>query len=373
MRYIVLSLFIITCGSSAFAQIADSSFFPSVRSINPGVAHQRAQALVALDVSKKDINKNHEVATGGIVGGIQTDVALQKNTLFAATKGSFATFELLVDHETGEKTEHINSTTYGERDVTNSATSTYFGGIMDLRLIGISYASANYDTANKFRVGTVPNISANDLKTHLNYGLLKVGSAFNIGGFTFGVFGMNKTSSGDYTYTFYDPATGNPGSTEVWPATTKSTGYGAGLGYTSKTFRFEISSEQMSAADLTADDNPLDKIKAAPASSRVSASMEVRFGKLALGARVRNNVGNFTDLEDLISSNLLYADTPEGDSRLETSFNFSYGSDKGFTYSAFYSQSESKTDEESSIFANDILYPATTKSTGMGVNVSYYF
>lgn len=357
---------------SAFAQIADSSFFPSVRSINPGVAHQRSQALIALNVSKTDIKKNHEVTTGGIVGGIQTDVALQKNTLFGAGRAGFVAFEILADNETGTKNEHINSTTYGERNVENKATSNYVGGILDLKLIGIGYASANYDIFNKFRVGTPPSVSANDMKTALNYTLLKAGSAFNIGGFTFGAFGMSKASTGDYTYTYYDPSTGLQGTTEVWPATTKATGYGVGLGYTSKTFRFEVSTEQMSAADLKADDNPLDKIKAAPASSRLSVAMEVRFGKLALGARVRNNVGNFTDLEDLISSNLLYGDMTESDARLETSFNFSYGSDKGFTYSAFYSQSEAKTDEESTIFpGND--YPATTKSTGMGVSVGYYF
>jgi hypothetical protein len=373
MQYIVPILFFITVSSSALAQIADSSFFSSVRSINPGVAHQRAQALISLDVSKKDIKKNHEVTTGGIVGGVQTDVALQKNTLFAATKGSFATFEVLADRETGKKVEHINSTTYGERDVTNNATSTYMGGIVDFRLIGVSYATANYETFNKFRVGTPPSVSANDMKTALNYTLLKYGSALNLNGFTFGVFGMNKKSNGDYTYTFYDPATGNPGSTEVWPATTEATGYGAGIGYTSKTFRIEVSTEQMSAADLKADDNPLDKIKAAPESSRLSLSVEARFGKLALGARVRNNVGNFTDLEDLISSNLLYGEMAASDTRLETSFNFSYGSDRGFTYSAFYSQSVSKTDEESTIFTNGIKYPATTTSTAMGVNVSYYF
>ena len=373
MQNALISVFLITMTFPAFAQIADSSFFPSVRSINPGVAHQRAQALVSLDVSKKKIEKNHAVTAGGIVGGIQTDVDLQKNTLFAATKGSWVTFEALADRETGEKTEHINSTTYGERDVTNSASSNYFGGIMDLKLIGVSYATANYNTSYKFRVGTPPDVSAKDLKTDLSYTMLKVGSAFNIKGFTFGVFGMDKKSTGDYAYTFYDPTTGNAGSTEIWPAKTSSRGYGAGLGYTSKTFRIEISSEQMAEANLDVDDNPLEIIKAAPASSRTSASLEVRFGKLDLGARVRNNVGNFTDLEDLISSNLLYGEATASDTRLETSFNFSYGSDKGLTYSAFYTQSESKTDEESTIFANDIEYPATTKSTAYGVNLSYYF
>ncbi|WP_413560551.1 hypothetical protein [Bdellovibrio sp. HCB209] len=359
--------------SPVFAQIADGSFFPSVRSINPGIAHQRKQALISLDVSKKDIHKDHAVTTGGIVGGVQTDVALQKNTLFGATKGSWVTFEALVDRETGDKTEHINSTTYGVRDVKNSASSNYFGGILDFKILGLGYATANYDTFYKFRVGEPPDVSAKDMHTVLNYQMLKAGTAFNIGGFTFGAFGMNKTSTGDYTYTFYNPTTGNPGSTEVWPAKTSANGYGVGLGYTSKTLRLEVSQEHMSADDLTANDNPLEIIKGAPASSRLSGAAEVRFGKLALGVRVRNYTGNFTDLEDLIPSNLLYGEMGESDTRLETSFNFAFGSDKGFTFSGFYSQSEAKTDEESTIFANGVTYPATTKSTAYGVNVSYYF
>jgi len=355
------------------AQIADTSFFSSVRSINPGAAHKRAQALVSLDVGKKDIVKNQAVTEGGIIGGIETTVALQKNTLFAATKGSTLTFELLGDRETGTKTEHINSTTRGERNIENKATSTYFGGIIDMRFLGVSYSTANYFTANKFRVGEPPDVSANDLETDLNYTAIKVGTAFDIGSFTFGLFGMNQNSKGNYTYTYYDPNTGNPGTTEVWPAKSKAQGYGLGVGYTSKKFRAEISHENMSAAELEADNNPLGLINAPTASSRLSGTVEARFGKLALGGRIRVITGNFTDLEDLIPSQLLYGEMTESDKRLETSFNFSYGSDKGFTFSASYSQSTTDTDEENAIFGSSNTFPATTKSTAMGVNVSYYF
>lgn len=373
MKNALAFLILSSVASTSLAQIADSSFFPSVRSINPGVAHQRTQALVALDVSKKKVEKNHAVTAGNIQGGIQTDVDLQKNTVFGASKGSFVTFEILADRETGDKTEHINSTTLGTRDVKNSATSTYVGAIADLKLIGISYATAKYETEYKFRVGSPPSVSAKDMTTNISYTMLKVGTAFNIKGFTFGVYGMDKKSEEKYDYTYYDPSTGNPGTTENWNADTKATGYGVGLGYSSKTFRIEASMEQMSKADLTVDYNPLELIKAAPASSRISVAAEIRFGKLALGGRVRNNTGNYTDLEDLISSNLLYGDMKEDDTRLETSFNFSYGADKGLTYSAFYTQSESKTDEESSIFPGTGDYPATTKSSAYGVNLSYYF
>ncbi|WP_413581229.1 hypothetical protein [Bdellovibrio sp. HCB288] len=369
----IASFFITTVCSSALAQIAGSSFFSGVRSINPGVAHQRAQALISLDGSKKDINKDHEVTTGGIVGGVQTDVALQKNTLFGATKGSRVTFEGLFDYETGDKTEHINSTTYGARNVTNSAKSVYAGGIVDFGLIGLSAATAKYDTFNRFRVGTPPNVSANDLKAEISYLLFKAGSAYNFKGFTVGAYAMQRTSNADYTYTYYDPSTGAQGSTEVWPATTQSMGFGAGVGFTGKSFRVEGSVEQMAESDLDAKENPLELIKAPPLSARLSVSGEMRLGKLSLGARVRQIFGNFADLEELIPSNLLYSDLSSSDERLETSFNFGWGSDKGITYSAFFSQSTAETEEESSIFMNGEKYPAKTTSTSYGLNLSYYF
>ena len=370
---VLISLYLISFSLSALAQIADGSFFPSVRSINPGIAHQRAQALAAFDISQKKVEKNHEVTTGGIVGGIQTDVDLQKNTLFYASKGKFVTFEVLADQETGKKVEHINSTTYGERNVENTASSSYFGGIVDFKLVGLSYSAAKYNIDYEFRAGTPPDVSAKDIKTNIDYNLIKIGSAFNFKGFTFGVFGMEKKSDEEYAYTYYDPTTGLEGTTEIWPATSSATGYGVGLGYTSKTFRMEVSTEQMSKSKVKYDDNPMEIIKQAPASSRTSVAVEARLGKLSLGARIRNNVGNYTDLEDLISSNLLYGEMSASDSRMETSFNFGFGSDKGFTFSAFYTQSESKADEESTIFANGTKYPSKTKSTAFGGNVSYYF
>jgi hypothetical protein len=373
MKGLLASLFISTICSSAWAQIAGSSFFPSVHSINPGVAHQRAQALLSLDGSKKDINKEHEVTTGGIVGGVQTDVALQKNTLFGATKGSAVTFEGLFDYETGDKTEHINSTTYGKRDVTNSAKSMYAGGIVDFGLIGLGAATAKYETFNRFRVGTAPDVNANDLKAEINYTMLKAGSAYNFSGFTVGAYVMQRTANADYTYTYYDPQTGAQGSTEVWPAKTQSLGYGVGIGFTGKSFRLEGSVEKMEESDLDAKENPLEIIKAPPQSARLSVAGEVRFGKLSLGARVRQIMGNFADLEELIPSNLLYNDLASSDERLETFFNFGWGSDKGLTYSAFFSQSTAETKEESTIFMNGTKYPAKTTSTAYGVNLSYYF
>lgn len=367
------ALLLLVTGVQIRAQIADGSYFSTVRALNPGVAHHRTQALAALNVSQKNVAKNHEVTAGGIQGGVQTDVALQKNTVFGAAKMSFVAVELLADVENGTKTEHINSTTYGARDVTNKANSTYMGAVVGIPFLGFSYSAAKYAIDYAFRVGAPPSVSANDQETRIDYKLLKIGTAMNVMGVTFGIFGMDKKSTETYTYTYYDPSSGNKGTTEVWPATTSATGYGVGLGYTAKAFRFEVSTEQMGAGQLEANENPLEIIKADAASSRLSVNAEVRIGKLSLGARVNSNKGNFTDLEDLISSKLLYSEAGPDDERIETSFNFGYGADQGLSFSAFYTQSEAKSEEVSSIFRGDTTYPATTKSTAMGVGLSYYF
>jgi hypothetical protein len=65
--------------------------------------------------------------------------------------------------------------------------------------------------------------------------------------------------------------------------------------------------------------------------------------------------------------------TSESDTRLENSFNFSYGASKGISFSGFYSTSESDTEEESGFQGVDFKYPTTTKITSMGLSVSYVY
>lgn len=372
MRVVSVVLISLFFSRPSFAQIADSSFFPSVRSLNPGLAHLREQALVSFDASQTQVKKNHAVTAGGIVGGIDTTVDLQKTTLFGAGKYGFVGLELLGDRETGKKVEFINSTTHGARTISSDATSNYFGGILDLTILGVGFASAKYDTFYQFRVGDPPSISAHDTLTANEYQVLKVGTAFKIKDFTFGAYGVQKKSTENYEYTYYDPTTGNKGSTEKTPATRTQTGYGVGFGYSTKMYRIELSTEQMGKGSLDVDSDPAQIVQESTASSRTGVAVEARYGKLSLGARVKNNVGNFTDLENLISSNMLYGQMGESDTRMETSFNFGWGADKGLSYSAFYTRSETTVDEPSPVFTTD-AYPATTTSSAFGVNLSYYF
>lgn len=356
----------------AQAQIADASFFPSVKSINPGIAHLRTTGFLAADFSKKTVEKDHQVTAGGIIGGIQTDVDLQKTTLFRAGKGRGITTEFLFDQEKGNKKESIRTKTQGDRTIKSTAESKYYGGILDLHFFGISYSGADYDYGYKFRIGSPPSVSAKDVTTKLGYTNIKVGTAFKIYNVAFGAYGLNQKSKGNYTYTFFDPTSGAQGTTEKYPTSTSVKGYGVGLGYTTTILRLESSLEKMYDNTLKlSKDYPME-VKKAPDSSRISFVGEARFKHFAIGGRVRNIKGNYRDLEDIISSNLLYGEMGANDTRMETTFNFSFGVQKGFTCSAFYTQSKNNVKEKSPVFTDD-KFKAIITSKAYGFNVSYIY
>jgi hypothetical protein len=314
---------------AAVAQITDASFFPSVKSINPGVSHLRQFGFAAVDASKKSIEKKHDVPLGGIVGGINTDVALDKTTFFAAGRGKLINGEFLFDQEAGTRTETINSTTRGYRTIKNKAHSRYLGGLLDFRFFGVSYSTASYNYLDKFRIGEAPDLTARDEKQDLAYKTLKIGTALRIRALRIGGYLLDQKGDGDYTYTFYDPSTGNQGSTEKFPVTSKAKGYGAGVGFTLPRLRSEISLEKMYDTVLEVSEDYPREVKQPQSSSRLTFVGEVKISFIALGLRHRTIKGNYADLEDIISSSLLYDRMGPADVRTETSFNFSLGNKRG--------------------------------------------
>lgn len=366
-------IFLLFLTTSVWAQITDASFFPSMKSINPGVVHMRQGGFVAGNWGKKSSEKNHDVPLGGIVGGINTDINLTKTTFFGATTARFVSAEVLLDRETGTRKEAINSTTNGNRTSEDEASSNYYGAMLDFRFFGVSYSHANYDFTNKFRVGQTPTLTAHDEKTELGYTNLKIGSAIKIRAIRVGAYFLNQNAKGDLAYTFYDPNTGNQGSTETSSVTTKANGFGAGIGFTLPKLRTEVSYESLSSSKVDVDSTYPGSFKKDEASSRLSLVSEAKIWFFSVGVRLRSIQGNYKDLEDIISSNLLYQNATASDRRTETTFNFSLGDSKGFSPSAFYTQSELTTKENSPVFDNGLKYKAVTKSKAYGVTLSYRF
>lgn len=333
----------------------------------------RQGGLASLDYGKSSFDKNHDVPLGGIVGGINTDIALSKTTLFAASANRLLSGEILLDQENGLRKEKINTTSYGNRTNEDEATSSYIGGAFDFRFFGVSYAQAHFKYLNEFRVGAPPDLSAHDERTDLSYTNLKVGTAVKLSYLRAGIYYLNQSGKGNLAYTFYDPTTGNQGSTYESPTSTSASGYGVGLGFTLPKARAEISYESISNQKVSfSEDYPVE-ITAPSDSSRISAVAEIKAWIFTLGLRLRNIQGNYRDLEDIISSSLLFDKLSGDDRRTETTVNVSLGDSKGFSPSAFYTQSEITTEELSPVFDNGLKYKAVTKSQAYGVSLSYRF
>jgi len=368
--YLIIITFLLS--KSAMAQIADASYFPSVKSLNPGILHLRDTGFIALDKSKTSIKKHHDVQTGGLIDGVNTTIDLDKTTIIREGKGGGITLGFLIDTETALRQEKIKKTGL-ERIIDTEATSSYRGLTLDLGFIGVTMGKATYNYFYEFRVGEVPNISASDRDFEVEFDSLKIGTSFKIGMFSIGAYMLNQTSSGELAYSYYNPSTGLKGSTENFKIEDSTKAYGVGVGYTNKVIRVEGSLEKITQQKLSKpDDYPIDVIEP-PLGTRVSAVVEFRVGKIALGGIIRKIEGNYSDLENIITSKLLYEEMTAGDERLETSFNFAYGNSTGFSVSGFLTQAETKTEEESNLYNNDIKYDATYKTNAYGVTLSYSY
>lgn len=356
----------------AYGQIADASFFPSMKTINPGVSHLRKQGFIGVDANREVIDRHQDVLTGGIKDGIQYDLEMNKKSIYRAGKGGGLTLEGLFDKSEGELSQSFEDLG-GKIQSDTTATSTYMGGIIDTSFFGVMMGKAQYSYHFFLEADEVPNYVAHDHNWDIDYDVMRLGTAFRFGKVTLGVFYLSQESDGSVDFTYYDPTTGNKGSTETYTISTETKGYGVGLGYSTNILHVEVSQEQVTSQKLVkADDFPWD-VDEQPKSSRFSFVAETKLKWFAIGLRYREISGNFYDLEDVITSKLLYDDLGKTDTRTETTFNFSFGSSKGLTYSAFYSQSDMKTEEPVNVLDNGELYPTTTKSVAYGLNISYIY
>jgi hypothetical protein len=335
--------------------------------------HMRSGGLVSYDYGKKMSEKKHAATAGGVVKPITTDIDLTKNTLFLAAASRFVSTELLLDKEEGTRVQKIDHPTRGNRETINDAESTYYGAILDFRFFGISYASADFSYLDEFRVGEVPDLTARDQDKKMNYTNLKIGSAIKIGVIRVGAYFLNQKASGDYAFTIYDPTTGLEGTTESFDVKQTTTGFGAGVGFTLPYLRSELSYEQLDNKKFDIADDYPGTVNKPHDSSRITLVTELRLRYFSFGMRFRNIKGNYIDLEDIISANILTDSIGPSDTRNETTFNFSLGDSKGFSPSLFYTQSEVTTNEKSPVFDNGLEYKAVTKTKAYGINLSYRF
>lgn len=372
MLKILTCFLLIFASTNSFSQVANASFFSSMRSINPGVAHLRSVGFLDVAMSQTEINKFQDYTGGSILNGINTDIELNKSTIFYAGKGPGITLEVLADNENASRKEKFETSSY-ERVTETKGTSSTMKGIIDIGFFGVELGTGKYKYDYLFEVDTPPNLNKETQNTKLDYSLTKIGTAIEVKGVSIGGFYGIQKAKGDVVTTLFNPDNGNPGSPETSDLEYETIFYGLGAGYTSKTLHLELSLEKISKQTLDQTNTYLLELETPKLGQRISAVAEVKFGKLSLGTRVRQIKGNYTDFEELISSNMLSVNSNESDSKLETKFNFSWGSGKGLSVSGFYSTSEVKSEQEIDWLDNGEKYDTTITQKSYGASISYTY
>lgn len=367
-----LAIFLSLLSLNAHSQVATASFFPSMKSINPGITHTRTSGFLAIDASVKSVDRHQDSQVGGLKDGVQIDVEMNKKTFFRAGKGGGTTFEFLVDQEEGVMNQTFEDLS-GKVDREMNAKSTFWSGIIDFAWLGFMVGQADYKYRFFLEADEPPDYWAIDNDWSIDYDLFKLGTTFDIGSFTLGVFYLSQKGEGLLNKTYYNPSTTEVGSRELYKFSSETKGYGVGLGYLTKTLHLEISHEAITSERIKKPSDLPVELDEPELSSRMTLVAEAKLKWFAIGVRLRQIAGNFYDLEDVITSKLLYEDLQKNDVRTETTFNFSFGDQKGITYSAFYSSEETQTEEPINFLDNGEVYPTKTKSQAFGVNVSYIY
>lgn len=139
---------------------------------------------------------------------------------------------------------------------------------------------------------------------------------------------------------------------------------GIALGTSSKTFHVEGGYERA----LKSDTDPILNKVLTPA--RITGTIEGRFGSLAIGYTGRLFLDGFFDIDRVIYNQFVSSNSFD-EPRLENTFNFSFGTEKGgaFSASVYYTSFTSK--ELNSFFQNG--NKIDTKTTSYGASVKYSF
>ena len=339
---------------NSYSQIASSSLFPEIKSFNPAVIGQRQKGAVSVIGQMDKIEKEQDISPtygSGAKGTSKIDINAF-SFFYGGKGGGLVTSEFTYVGATGKKVDKLQSsqsTVEGSNDVSQSYTNL---GLGIGKYLGLSAALLSFDYATKMsgNFGGAPFNS--DLKQESDGTILKAGFHFNAGA-DFGFYYEQTDASFDIT---------ESGVTTSTKQTYKRVGLGVGA--SSKNFHFEISHEK----DL--DDNVVDGKTYKP--TRTTAALEGRFGKISLGYIGSYYVDGLVDLEELLYFNLVYSKTID-EARLENIFNFSYGSDKGHSFSGSVGFSEVKSQEISALYGNGPKYDTTTTQTTYAIKYSYIF
>ncbi len=365
LKSFIISLFLIP---TVNAQIANSSVFSEMKSINPAVVSGRLAGQFTVLASQETMNKDQDM-TPILGAGSQSkaETTLTQFSFFRGGKGGGLTTEFSAKQTSGKVDTKINTTSQNVSD-NSKASSTGFGMLIGFGNnfgIGFGLQTYKYDINSSFTIGAqtydttlVQDTTFLDVKPGLRFG-----NSISIGTFIHFI-----KQSGDVTMT--DPVEGGGTKTTNLQMDSMFIIGGLGFGLKGKSTNMEVSYERALSTGDSGGENAINIEQKTPA--RISFMVETKISGIALGYKGSLVEGVFTDIENILQSNLLYPNALNS-SRLEHVVNFSLGASKGLSFgaSAFYSASETK--ETSTYIVSTTKLDTKTESVGFSAKIGYVF
>lgn len=337
---------------NAIAQMASSSFFSEMKSINPAVINTRSYGQYSAQYSADSIEK-YQVIDEYYKEIGTADIDIKSTSVFRGGKGGgLLTTELNYLNSKGDRTEKDSSPTTTDTIISNSAKFSHYElGIGILNKLGLSIAKQDYSYRSSFEFTLDSNNFKEDTSEKIDTTIIKIGSVIPMGNFRISGYYARASITKDVKE--FDALTGY----DVYTKKESDQIIGGGLGYVTSASHYELSYERALSGS----------------SSRLSLTAEIRFWKLALGYTGVAYMKGFQDNDKLVYNEIVYPDD-SGATRLEHIFNFAYGASGGFSVGGSASFSKYTTKEKSP-FVSDTL-PAIDvdiKSMSYALKVGYVY
>lgn len=339
-------------GQRAIAQMASSSFFSEMKSINPAVINGRNYGQYSGRYSADSIKKRQEIVDNGVeVGLAQIDITSM--SIFRGGKGGGAfTTEFNFIDSTGKRTETDKAVGIEDTVIKNSAEFTHAEfGLGFFRLLGLSLARQSYKYRSEFEF-TTNNINfKEDIKEKITSSIVKIGGIIPLNNLKFSSYIEYGSITRDVNE--FKLSSGK----NVYSKKETDKAVGIGVAYVTNATHFEVGFEK----------------KLSDKATRATVTGEIRFWKIALGYTGMSYMKGFKDNDQLVYNEIVY---PEDSNltRLEHIFNFSYGASGGFSIGGSGSISKYTTKEKSP-FVSELLPPGDVdvETLSYSIKVGYVF
>lgn len=351
MLKILFPIMLLISSLSIRAQIASASLFRQMRSQNPAVILKRPAATLSFAIKKDLVEKNQEVS-GSSISSSTSDIDITTTSFFYGGKGKVFNVEIQGELSSGEKVDKV-STAGASENVTNKADMTVLGASFGfLKYLGIGYTTVSEDR-------TQSGSSTGSYETTLDG--FTIGTSFNLG-LDVGVF---------YSATTFKSIGVFAGS-----ATNQELDMpriGIGLGRRGKAFHFELGYVK-DLNDISEDQgggsgSGSNTVSYSP--SKYVATFEFKLKGLMLGITSNYYMDGFFDFNNLMYYTMVLSANKEN--RLENTFNFSLGGEKGHSFSGSVSYSTVESEELPPTLSSGVKYKTTSKIMGAQVSYTYNF